>query len=62
MVKTGDQLKRDNKRYQVIIADRNVFVLGKLKCGGSLVNYSKPEIYSNDESINTLAELNFEKI
>jgi len=61
-VKTNDNLQRSGKKYQVLIADENIFVIGKYNHGGSIVNYSRPEIYSNDETINSLASLGFEVI
>jgi len=30
MVKTGDLLMRDNQKYEVLIADNNLFVVGKV--------------------------------
>lgn len=64
LVKTGDILLRDDVQYEVIIADDNIFVIGKMrytKRDGWITSYTKTEIYSNLESINTLEQLRFVK-
>jgi hypothetical protein len=66
LVKTGDILYRGGKWYQVIIADDNVFVLGKVKHhkkgNFNTVSYMNCEIYANQACINTLEELNFTRL
>lgn len=63
IVNTNDVLLRGKQRYQVIIADDNIFVICKEKylkreqCVRTY--YNSPEVYSNDSSINTLEELHF---
>lgn len=66
LVKTNDILLRGRKRYEVVIADDNIFVICPIKYNkrekSQIVKYSKAEIYANQISINTLWELGFEKI
>lgn len=63
LVKTGDWLDRNMKLYEVVIADDNIFVVCPLKRSkkekSMIVKYSKPEIYANQEEINTLTDLGF---
>lgn len=63
LVKTGDWLDRNMKLYEVVIADDNIFVVCPLKHSkkekSMIVKYSKPEIYANQEEINTLTDLGF---
>ena len=63
LVKTGDWLDRNMKLYEVVIADDNIFVVCPLKHSKKenslIVKYSRPEIYANQEKINTLSELGF---
>ena len=63
LVKTGDWLDRNMKLYEVVIADDNIFVVCPLKHSkkekSMKVKYSKPEIYANQEEINTLTDLGF---
>ena len=65
LVKNGDFLCRDNQWYCVVCADEDCFVIGKAtydeaeKCRH--INYAELEAYSNDETVNTLEELNFVK-
>lgn len=65
LVRTHDVLIRNGKKYEVVIADDNIFVVCPLKYSKKeksvIVKYSIPEIYSNQTSINTLAELGFSK-
>lgn len=64
LVKTGEILLRDDVHYEVIIADDNIFVIGKMrytKRDGWITSFTKVEIYSNLESINTLEQLRFTK-
>jgi hypothetical protein len=64
LVKTGDWLDRNTKLYEVVIADDNIFVACPLKYSkkekSMIVKYSKPEIYANQEEINTLTDLDFD--
>lgn len=65
LVKSGEYLFRDGQWYGVVCADDNCFVIGKAryddveKCRH--ISYENLEAYSNDEDVNTLAELRFEK-
>lgn len=65
IVKTKEILKRDDKFYEVLISDDNLFVIGETKFseeeGYWVTSYENPEIYANQSEINTLAELNFKK-
>lgn len=65
LVKTKDILVRDNQKYEVVIADDNIFVVCLVvydeKEKSDIVKYDKAEIYANQSSINTLEELRFEK-
>ena len=65
LVRTNDMLIRDNKKYDVVIADDNIFVVCPIvydkKEKSDVVKYDKAEIYANQSSINTLEELRFEK-
>ena len=66
LVRTNDMLIRDNKKYEVVIADDNIFVICPIvydeKEKSDIVKYDKSEIYANQSSINTLEELNFKRI
>ena len=63
LVKTNDTLVRKGKKYEVVIADDNIFVVCQLKFSKKeksvIVEYSRPEIYANQLTINTLDELGF---
>ena len=65
LVRTNDMLIRDNKKYDVVIADDNIFVVCPVVYDeqeeSDVVKYDKAEIYANQLSINTLEELRFEK-
>lgn len=61
IVKTGDIIRRGDKTYEVIIADENIFVIAP-KSGSQTYYDDKLEAYSNLPSINTLSDLNFEKV
>lgn len=65
LVKTGDWLDRNMKLYEVVIADDNIFVVCPLKRSKKekclIVKYSRPEIYANQEEINTLTDLGFSR-
>lgn len=66
LVKTNDVLIRNEQKYQVIIADDNIFVVCPIiyskKEKSEIVKYSETEIYANQDTINTLEDLNFKKI
>lgn len=66
LVMTNDVLIRDNQKYEVVIADDNIFVVCPVvydkKEKSEVVKYGKAEIYANQQSINTLEELRFERI
>jgi hypothetical protein len=63
LVRTSEVLIRDGKKYEVVIADDNIFVVCPLTYSAKeksvIVKYSCPEIYSNQSSVNTLDELGF---
>jgi hypothetical protein len=63
IVNTNDVLLRGKQRYQVIIADDNIFVICKVnynkKEGCDVTSYAHPEVYANQSDINTLEELHF---
>lgn len=65
LVRTNDVLIRDNNKYDVVIADDNIFVICPILYDeqekSDIVKYDKSEIYANQSSINTLEELRFEK-
>lgn len=65
LVRTNDVLIRDNNKYEVVIADDNIFVICPIvydeKEERDIVKYDKSEIYANQSSINTLEELRFKK-
>jgi hypothetical protein len=66
LVKTGDVLFRGKKKYEVVIADENIFVICPIVYSrrekSQIVKYTKTEIYANQSSINTLWELGFDTI
>lgn len=63
VLNTNDIVQRDGQKYQVVIADDNIFVICPIiyddKESCDVVNYEKAEIYSNLKSINTLEDLKF---
>lgn len=65
LVRTNDVLIRDNNKYEVVIADDNIFVICPILYDeqekSDVVKYDKAEIYANQDCINTLEELRFEK-
>ena len=65
LTKTGRLLFRKGKVYEVVIADDNIFVVCPWKYSkkenSMIVKYSKPSIYSNQSSINSLSDLGFSK-
>ena len=64
LVRTSDKLIRNGKKYEVVIADDNIFVICPIvydkKEKSEIVKYDKAEIYANQSSINTLNDLGFE--
>lgn len=66
LVNTNDTVIRDGQRYEVVIADDNIFVICPIfydeKEKSNIVRFDKAEIYANQDNINTLEELRFEKI
>lgn len=66
LVMTNDVLIRDNQKYEVVIADDNIFVVCPIIYDevekSDVVKYDKAEIYANQKSINTLEELRFNKL
>ena len=61
IVETGDKLIRGRIKYQVVVADDNIFVICKYT-SETVVNYEHPEIYANQSEINTLSDINFKKL
>ena len=65
LVKTKDIIVRNKQKYEVVIADDNIFVICPIvydeKEKSDIVKYDKAEVYANQSSINTLEELRFEK-
>ena len=65
LAKTKDIIVRNKQKYEVVIADDNIFVICPIvydeKEKSDIVKYDKAEIYANQSSINTLEELRFEK-
>lgn len=65
LVNTKDFLIRNNQKYEVVVADDNIFVICPIVCDeqeqSDIVKYDKAEIYANQSSINTLKDLGFEK-
>ena len=63
MVKTKDILVRKNQKYEVVIADDNIFVVCPIiydvEEQSEIVKYDIAEIYANQENINTLEDLKF---
>lgn len=66
LVKTNDVLFRGKKKYEVVIADENIFVICPVVYSrrekSQIVKYTKTEIYANQSNLNTLQELGFEAI
>lgn len=64
LVYTGDIVKRGGARYDVVIADENIFVVcRRTKYNGretGVTSYRMPEIYSNDPRMGSLAAYQFE--
>ena len=65
LVKTKDILFRGKKKYEVVSADDNIFVVCPIVYSkremSQIVKYTKAEIYANQDCINTLKDLRFEK-
>lgn len=65
LVRTGDKLIRNRKKYEVVIADDNIFVICPIMYdkeeNSEVVKYTEAEIYANQISINTLEDLKFER-
>lgn len=65
LVKTKDVLVRKGQKYEVVIADDNIFVVCPIvydkKEKSNVVKYDRTEIYTNQDCINTLKDLGFEK-
>lgn len=65
LVKKGDVLVRNGICYEVVICDEQIFVVGEMrylkKENCISTNFERLQAYSNDESINTLTQLNFAK-
>lgn len=63
LVYTGDILKRGGARYDVVIADENIFVVCRRKNYNGretgVTSYRMPEIYSNDPRLGSLAAYQF---
>ena len=66
IVQTGEILIRKKRKYEVVIADDNIFVVCPIKYNkkekSEIVKYTKAEIYANQNSINTLKDLKFEQL
>lgn len=65
LVKKGEVLVRKGIPYEVIVCDEQYFVVGEMcyikKEGCIRTDFERLECYSNDETVNTLAQLNFAK-
>jgi hypothetical protein len=65
LVKKGDIIVRDGIPYEVIVCDEEFFVVGPMQYIAQercmRTDFERLEAYSNDETVNTLAELNFAK-
>lgn len=65
LVKKGDILVRDGLCYEVVLCDEQLFVVGEMryikKENTIRTNFEHLQAYSNDETVNTLAQLNFTK-
>lgn len=64
LVYTGDILKRGGARFDVVIADENIFVVCRRKKYNGRetgeTSYRMPEIYSNDPVMGSLPAYQFE--
>ena len=63
MVKKGDFLEREGRVYEVVVCDDDIFVIGEVsydatECRRS-TSYENLEAYSNNNTVNTLADLKF---
>ena len=65
LVKKGEIIVRNGIPYEVIVCDEQYFVIGEIcyikKEGCMRTSFERVEVYSNDETVNTLAELKFAK-
>lgn len=61
LAENGDILQRESEIYEVICADKKVFVIAPRSTEGR-TDYLCLEAYSNCETVNTLQELKFTKI
>lgn len=65
LVKKGEIIVRNGIPYEVIVCDEEYFVVGEMtyiKSEGCIrTNFELLQAYSNDETVNTLAELKFSK-
>ena len=57
--KKNEILVRGKNKYRVIVADEEIFVVGKFYGNGT--NYNNLEAYSNDPNITTLGDCGFAK-
>lgn len=66
IVITGDKLVRGDDRYEVLIADENIFVVGCVRYdeneGSDIVSYENTEIYSNQRSMGCLWDYGFKLV
>lgn len=65
LVTKGEVIVRNGIPYEVVICDEELFVVGEMryikKDGCIRTNYEHLEAYSNDETVNSLTQLNFVK-
>jgi hypothetical protein len=63
IVNTNDVLLRNKRRWRVVIADDNIFVICRMnynkKEGCDVTSYAHPEVYANQSDMNTLEDLHF---
>lgn len=63
LVKKGEVLIQNGIPYEVVLCDEQLFVVGEMrylkKEGCIRTNFEHLRAYSNDETINSLAELRF---
>lgn len=60
LVKTGDRIRCRGKLYEVIIADKRYFVIGRVK--GGRVDMDVPSVYSNRGNILRLEDMYMELV
>ena len=65
LVSKGEVIVRNGIPYEVILCDEQYFAIGEmryLKAEGCIrTDFEHVQVYSNDETVNTLAELKFVK-